>query len=409
LRFFKKQFLDIFILGIAAGVPLALVLSSLTVWLKEYGISKSAISLFALTTTPYALKFLWSPFIDGIKLPFFSNKFGQRKAWLILTQILLFGAIFSMGLVNPNKHLYLMAICTLCVSFFSASQDIVIDAYRIENFEKKEQGLAASFYIYGYRIGLLVSGAAALIIAEFVGFNLTYIFISFLYFAFAIFSFFLPEKIFQTKAPSSYKDWCKSYIITPFAQLMKEPHFVMVILFIITFKFGDAFIGIMTNPFLLEIGFSKIDIAFYVKTVGLFATITGALAGGILIAKYSLKTNLYIAAVFQLLTNLIFIIQAMVGNKAIVLGATIFLENFAGGIGTIVFVAFLSSLCHVKFSATQYALLSSIAAVSRTFLSAPAGFVAESYSWVEFFLISGIISIPAIIFIYFLRLKSHQN
>ena len=404
--FKDRNLFNVFILGIASGLPIVLVLSTLSVWLKEIGISKTAIGLFALTTTPYTLKFLWSPFIDGIRIPLLYEKFGIRKSWLIVTQIFLFIWISLLAVSNPENSLKFTAICTLMVAFLSATQDIVIDAYRIEILEKEKQGLGSTVLVYGYRIGMLISGALALILAEYMSFVSVYLIMALCFLLFALFSSILPASKKSDKQKfSTYSDWIKYHIIAPFKDFLKRDNWLFIILFIILFKLGDAFAGIMTNPFLLELGFTKADIALYVKTFGLFATLFGTLIGGIICAKYSMKVSLLFAGTIQMLTNLIFCLQAIIGNSKIMLSFTIGAENLAGGIGTVAFVAYISNLCNVKYTATQYALLSSLSAIARTWFSSSSGWFSDQMNWVEFFLFSTVLAVPGIIMIFLLKEK----
>jgi PAT family beta-lactamase induction signal transducer AmpG len=407
----NRNLLHIFILGIASAIPLILTLSTLSIWLMELSISKATIGLFALTSLPYSIKFLWSPLIDGIKIPYFYKKLGVRKSWLIILQLALSLSITMLALSNPSKYLYITALATLVVAFLSASQDIVIDAYRIDLLSKEEQGIGATMLVYGYRIGMLVAGAGALILSNYFDFMQIYLAFALLYLLFASYSLSLP-KTFDSKdlaIKHNFANWVQIYVFDPLVNFMHKPNYLIILIFIILFKLGDAFAGIMTNPFLLELGFSKLDLAFYVKTVGFFATIFGSLIGGIICLKYQMKHNLLFAAIIQMLTNLIFCLQAIIGDNNLMLAFTIGAENLAGGVGTIVFVAYLSNLCNIKYSATQYALLSSLAAVSRSWLSASSGWFAEYFSWVDFFIFSTLISLPAIIMIIYLFNIKKQN
>ena len=410
IKLFKnKNFIHIFILGIASGIPIVLILSTLSIWLVGLGISKTAIGLFALTTTPYTIKFLWSPFIDGIKIPILHKKLGIRTSWLIIIQILLFVAITILAFSNPQKYLYVTAIATLIIAFLSASQDIVIDAYRIELLAKKDQGMGATMLVYGYRLGMWFAGAGALILSFYLYFPIVYYIFASLYLFFALYSYKLPvikSAIKKLNINNTQESWIKKHVFAPFIDFTSRVNWLSILGFIILFKLGDAFAGVMTMPFLLELGFSKLDLAFYVKTFGFFATLFGALLGGFICAKYQMKNSLLFAAIIQMLTNLIFCMQALIGDNNFMLAVTIGAENIAGGIGTIVFVAYLSNLCNVKYTATQYALLSSLAAISRTWFSASSGWFADYLSWIEFFLLSTIIAIPGIIMIFFLSKAS---
>ncbi len=399
----KKIFLEVFMLGIAGGMPIVLLASTLSIWLTELGVSKTSIGLFSLTMTPYVLKFLWSPLVDGYRLPFFKKTIGKRRSWLIFSQILLFATLSLLAFSQPEHNLFLTALATILVAFASATQDIVIDAQRVENLATDEQAMGATLYVYGYRIGMLFSGAGVLLLAEYWGFPLIYFLVALLYLAAAfLLGSFITDKQSFAKEKIHYLAWFRNYVISPFKDFLARDQALLIICFIVIFKLADAFAGLMTNPFLLELGFSKVDIAYYVKTVGMVATILGSFLGGLLSLKFSLKNSLYVAAILQILTNLIFCIQALLGKNALFLSFTIFAENLAGGIGTIVLVAYLGSLCNVKFTATQYALLTSLAAVGRTWISAGSGYLADQVNWVEFFLASGIIGLPALLLLKYL-------
>lgn len=397
------NFINIFILGIASGLPLALILSTLSIWLQELGISKTAIGLFAFVTSPYSLKFLWSPFIDGLKIPVLTKKFGLRKSWLFILQLLLFVNIFCLSLSSPLDNLYYTALLALLISFFSASQDIVIDAYRIEIFAQKDQGFGATLLVYGYRIGILISTAGALIIADMVNFMFSYQIMSgcFLFFAFYSLTMNQVTNAYQ-KERISLISWINKYIKQPFIDFKQRENYGLIILFVILYKLGDAFAGIMLPPFILDLGFSKLDIAFYVKTIGLIATLLGALFGAVITKKLKIYHGLMLAGILQLLTNLIFCIQAYIGKNSLFLAVTILAENFAAGMGTIIFVAYISGLCNVQYSATQYALLSSVAAIARTWLSGSSGYVADQVNWIEFFVFSALLALPALILLKYI-------
>lgn len=391
-------------------MPLALILSSLKAFLLEKGYDLVAIGFFSLATLPYSLKIFFAPLIDSKSVPFLSKIFGQRKSWMILTQIFLaiFITFFSIEAIAGN--LLLIATLAFLIGLFSASQDVVIDAYRIELIEKENQGLAASFAVYGYRIGLLISGAFALAAAEKFGWDATFYILALLMIFAAIFTIFIEEtrKNFVSKKEGFFA-WFKHSIIAPVKDLTQHNSWFAILLFIVFFKLGDAFAGNLTLPFLLQIGFTKIEIATIVKTFGLFATLIGALCGGILVKKISLTKTLWIAAFLQMFSNLAFALQAKIGYDPNLLYFTIFIENFSGGIGDAAFVAYLSALCNLSFSATQYAILSSLASSARSFLTGSAGIFAQKIGWYYFFILSTFLAIPGIIFLFYLTLKNRKN
>jgi PAT family beta-lactamase induction signal transducer AmpG len=388
-------------LGIASGLPLAMIISVLSVWLFEVGISKTSIGLFALVTTPYTLKFLWSPFVDSVEIPILTKLLGRRRAWILLSQIFLILSIIGLGATNPLTNPFNTALLALSVAFCSATQDIVIDAYRIEYFGKKMRPASAAVIVYGYRVGLLISGAGALLLAEVMSWFMVHLIMASLILigSFTILLSKEPSGINHEKH-RDIKAWFQHSIIAPFHNFTAHNGWVLIMIFIILYKFGDAFIGVMTNPFLLDLGFSKTEIAIVVKTYGLTATLFGAFVGGLMVSYVGVIRSLWIGAILQLLTNGVFIMQAIIGHDTLFLALTIGAENFAGGIGTIAFVAYISNLCHIKYTATQYALLSSLSAIARTWLSSSAGFAADSFGWVYFFIISILVAIPAMLILY---------
>lgn len=396
--YFHPRVLAVFFLGISSGLPLALVLSTLSVWLAEEQISRSTIGLFAVVTTPYALKFIWSPLIDQLPLPFFTKRFGRRRGWMIFTQLVLIAAIAGLGATSPAENALYTAIFAFFVATASASQDIVIDAYRVELLEEDQQGYGASMIVFGYRIGMLISGAGALFIASAVSWSATYAIMAacILVGMATVLLFGEPKKSTGFTKSSGVANWLKHAVFDPFLNFVKTPLWWLVLLFIVLYKFGDAFAGVMTNPFLIEIGFDKTEIAQVVKVFGLAASLLGAFAGGILVKKYSIYKSLIICGVLQMLSNLMFVWQNYAGYDLQVLSAVIAVENLSGGMGTTAFVAYISSLCNVRYTATQYALFSSLAAVGRTWLSASSGYTVDFVGWNSFFIISTLIAIPGI-------------
>jgi PAT family beta-lactamase induction signal transducer AmpG len=413
LRKYHKNLAIIFLLGISAGIPLALILSTLKVTLVELGFDIKTIGTFALISIPYSLKIFFAPVIDSISIVFLTKKIGQRKSWIILTQffLILFTSLLGFSLIFEN--IALIAIFALLIAFASAAQDIVIDGYRIEILEKEDQAIAASLYIYGYRIGMLISGALALILAEIFSWSAVYFIISIFILSALLLTLFAEEsrKNWDKIRPKNqnFKDWFKNSVINPFIDFTKHKNWLSILIFIILFKLCDAFAGNLTLPFLLEIGFSKAQIAGIVKTFGLFATFLGIFIGGILVKKIGLNKSLWIAAIAQMVSNFSFSYLAQIGANQEFLYFTIFVENLSGGIGDSVFVAYLSSLCSITFSATQYALLSSLATFSRSTLSSFGGFFVASFGWFYFFIFSAILAIPGLIFLFFLTIKNYKN
>ncbi len=395
--------LIILFLGFFSGLPLALTASTLTVWLTESGISKASIGLFAIIGMPYTLKFLWSPLIDQAKLPVLTDIFGRRRSWIILTQIFLIITLVGLGFSHPGYNPWNTALWALLVAIGSASQDIVIDAYRVEKLSKEELGPGAGAIQFGYRIGMLASGAGALFLAEFVGWESTYLFMATLM-VLGIFTVLFAKEPkanseLKNKKIKSIDSVFKEAVIAPFSDFMKHEGWLVILLFVMVFKLADALAGMMTNPFLIDVGFSKSEIATIVKTYGLFATLLGVFIGGAMVRHYGMMKSLFIGGVLQIVSVLVFSVQAIVGHDLWVLAVTISFENLASGMGSAAFVAYLSSLCSIKYTATQYALLSSIAVIGRIWLSSLSGFIVEFSGWFYFFIISGIAGIPGLIMI----------
>ena len=398
-----KNFIIIFLLGISSGLPLALILSTLKALLLEKGFDLKTIGFFSLVSLPYTLKFLFAPAIDSFKIPMLTQIFGQRRSWIILTQILLVAFICSLGISAITASLQSIAIFAFLIALASASQDIVIDGYRIELIEKENQGLAASFYVYGYRIGILISGALALFLAEIISWDAVY-FVMAIFMFFCIIIIFFSDETRKNWQPKKYNFflWFKEFVIAPMQDFSKHDRWYIILAFIIFFKLADAFAGSLTLPFLLEIGFTKAEIATIVKTFGLFASLGGVFVGGILVKKIGIGKSLWIATIMQMFSNLAFSYLTKFGHDVDKLYFVIFAENFSGGIGDAVFVAYLSSLCSISFSATLYAILVSFSTLARSVLTSSGGVFAQMLGWYDFFIFSTLLAIPGLIFLFWL-------
>jgi PAT family beta-lactamase induction signal transducer AmpG len=410
----NPKIIAVFFLGLASGLPLALVLSTLSIWLTEQGVSRTAIGLFAMVGTPYALKFLWSPLIDQLPLPFFTKIFGRRRGWLIFAQICLAVSLVFLGATNPAINPFATALCAFLVAVASASQDIVIDAYRVEILEEKQQGAGAAVIVFGYRIGMLISGAGALFLAQYAGWFITYLSMAVLVCVGSLTVLLTGEpktgvniEFDETPKKQSIllriEKWFVEAVIHPFTDFMQRAGWWVILLFILLYKLGDAFAGVMTNPFLIETGFSKVEIATIVKTFGIMATLLGAFIGGVFVEKMGMIKSLWVCGVVQMLSILMFVVQAHVGYNVQLLAVTIALENLTSGMGTTAFVAYISSLCHARYTATQYALFSSLAAAGRTWLSASSGWFVDQIGWANFFVLSTAMALPGLVMLLYLR------
>jgi MFS transporter, PAT family, beta-lactamase induction signal transducer AmpG len=398
--YLQPRILAILALGFASGLPLALTASTLGVWLTEAGISKSAIGLFAAIGTPYALKFLWAPLIDATAFPVLTRLFGRRRGWMFATQIALIASLMLLGLADPAATPWATALLALLVAICSATQDIVIDAYRVELLTPEQQGAGAATVVLGYRLGMIASSAGALYLATYFGWQVTYWCMGGLIGIGMLAALLAGEPQTGEKIPAqkrNFNQWIREAVIAPFADFIERPQWHLILLFILLYKLADAFMGVMTNPFLIEIGFTKEEIASVVKLYGLIATIVGSFVGGAMVANWGTTRTLWIAGIAHAATNLMFVVQARVGADIHILALGITMENVSGGMGTAAFVAYISGLTHVRFTATQYALLSSFAAFGRTWLSTPAGWFAERMGWEIFFLFASALAIPGLV------------
>jgi len=403
--------LRLLFLGFASGLPLLLTASTLAVRLTESGVTKTAIGIFALVGLPYAFKFLWAPAIDRLALPFFTRALGRRRGWIVLTQLCLILSLLGLGFADPARDVGMVAVWAFVVAFCSASQDVVVDAYRVEILEERLYGAGAATLVFGYRVGLLVAGAGALYLATYFGWAAAYLAMAALV-AVGLVTILLapepgaPEPGGAAPAPQGggrALAWFQDAVLAPFQDFLTRPQWGVILLFVVLYKFGDSLAGVMANPFYLEIGFTKVEIANVSKLFGLGATLLGALAGGILVARTGILQSLLIAGVLQMVSNGMFALQALVGSDLGLLFATIGFENFAGGMGTAAFVAYLSSLCHLAYTATQYALLSSLMSFGRTLLASPGGWLADQTDWVAFFLLTTAAALPGLLLLLWIR------
>ncbi|CDN14419.1 AmpG permease [Richelia intracellularis] len=385
----------ILLLGFSSGMPLFLTTKTLQAWMAVENVDLSAIGLFSLVGLPYSLKFIWSPLLDRFTLPFL----GRRRGWLITLKIGLLLAIACMGLQQPKEALQLLAINALAISFLSASQDIVVDAYRTDLLQPLEMGIGAAIYVVGYRVALLLTGALALILADKISWPIVYLLMAGCMVVGILATLFATEPK-EINPPASLAE----AVILPFGEFFQRRGVVQaffILLFIVLYKLGDAFVNNMSTPFLLQTGFTQTDIGAIQGAMGLIATIVGTLAGGAFLSQVGINRSLWIFGALQAFSNLSYLILANVGKNYQFLLVAINIENFCAGLGTAAFVAFLMNLCNQRFSATQYALLSSFMAVSRDILVAPAGILAKNTGWSMFFVISIFAALPGMLLLPF--------
>lgn len=380
------------LLGFASGLPLFLTSRTLQAWMTVEGVDLGAIGLFSLVGLPYSLKFLWSPLVDRYVPPFL----GRRRGWLVVTQVALILAIAAMSLQNPTQALKLLAVNALVIAFLSASQDIVFDAYRADVLEEREMGAGAAIAVLGYRIALLITGSLALVLADRIPWNTVYLLLSALMLIGLVTTVWAPEPELRDRPPQTLVDAVKLPFIE-FFQRSGVMRGVFILVFIVLYKLGDALVNNMATPFLLQTGFTQTDIGTIQGGMGLLATIVGVLVGGAILSKIGINRSLWVFGGLQAVSNLSYFVLAQVGQNYQLMVLAINIENFCAGLGTAAFVAFLISLCNQRFSATQFALLSSLMAVSRDILVAPAGELAKVTGWSSFFLISLLGALPGLL------------
>lgn len=420
--YLQPRVLIVLMLGLSSGLPLALSGSTLLVWMRESGVDLGTIGLFALVGTPYTLKFLWAPLVDALHVPFFTRAFGRRRGWLVFSQLLLIAAILLLALTDPARSPLFVALGALLVAAMSSTQDIVVDAFRVESLPESEQAAGMASYVAAYRIGMLISTAGVLFLVS--AFEATGIARSsaWMWGYVAMAALVLigtatalvatePEQSVQAEAATRGESAFQRVLraaIGAFSEFLSRKDAFAALAFVVLFKFTDAFSGTMTAPFVIDLGFTRNDYAGIVKGVGLAATLIGGFAGGFVARRYSLEASLWIGAVLQAVSNLAFAWLALVGVNQWALALAISVENFTSAIGTVIFVAYLSALCkNPLHTATQYALLTALAAVGRTYLSAGAGYVAQATGWPMFFVISVLVAVPSLVLLLWLQPRGH--
>jgi PAT family beta-lactamase induction signal transducer AmpG len=404
----NKKLLTMFLLGFSAGLPLLLVFTTLSAWLRDENIVRSTIGFFGWVTIFYGLKFLWAPLIDSIKLPLIHNVLGKRRSWLLLTQLLICLFLYLLATISPTgDSLVAFAICALFVSFFSASQDIVVDAYRIEIAPIELQGILTAGYQFGYRVAILVSGAGALYIADSYTWEISYKIMSSLMLIGIITTLMSSEPDEHRLKVDNSSNLIAAVFWAPIRDFFSRyKNAILILIFIGVYRLSDLSMAVMANPFYLDIGFTLSEIATVTKVFGIAMTLIGAFIGGIIILRYGVSKPLFYGSIMIASTTLMFVAQSIFGNDMNLFILTIALDNFTGGFAGTVFIAYLSSLTDPKYTATQYALFSSLMLVPGKFLSGFSGLVVDSFGYLELFLISASLGIPAIIISYYLNNKN---
>jgi PAT family beta-lactamase induction signal transducer AmpG len=419
--YLDRPVLAILVLGFSSGLPLALTFATLSAWLATEDVGRAAIGLFALVGTPYALKPLWSPLIDRLPPPL---PLGRRRGWGISIQLALALAVLLLGLCDPRRQLGLMAALAVVVAFLSASQDIVIDAYRVEILDDVQQGPGAGATQAGYGVARIVSGAGALYLAAAFGWFVAYAVMACLI-GLGVATFLAsPEPVFRASPQTLERErraglylgqrphiacrtaqlvaWLYGAVICPFADFMTRRRWLVILVFVVTYKLGEAMAGVMAIPLYVALGFTLNEIATVSKVFGVLATIAGSLIGGAVVVRLGALRALMLCGILQSAGNLFYVLQVQGGHRLDYLALCVAAENITGGMAGAAMVAYLSGLCNVAYTATQYALLSSLAAVGRTLFASTGGALAERLGWESFFLMTTVATVPALLLLWWL-------
>lgn len=416
--------------GFSAGLPFMLVFSTLTAWLRDEGVSRTAIGFFAWIGITYSVKVFWSPVVDRIRLPLLTRVFGQRRGWMLLAQFGIMVGLAGMALTDPVTQLTQVALLALLVAFSAATQDITIDAFRIESDEDEFQAALAGTYVLGYRMAILATGAGALYIADFVSWTLAYLAMSALILVGVAAVLISPEPsslerldIEQDPLVRGYRErsrlsgwlqdigaWLTGAVVAPLADFFRRLGWLAlpVLALIGMFKVSDISMAAMANPLYLDLGFTLSEIATVTNVFGIVMTITGGLLGGVLVARYGLMKMLLASAVIVAATNLLFAWLATIGPQIWALFMTIGADNLANGLSATVFIAWLSSLVSRRYTATQYALFSSFMTLPGKLLGGPSGWIVDQAGYVFFFVYASALGIPAVLLILWLMQRRYQ-
>ena len=428
LSYTKPRVLGMLFLGFSAGLPFLLVFSTLSAWLNDVGIQKSVIGFFSWVGITYSIKVFWAPVIDHLRIPVLTSLLGKRRSWMLVAQIGIAAGLIGMALTDPSIHIQTIAWFALLVAFSSATQDISIDAYRIEAIDEKYQAAMAASYVLGYRIALLVAGAGAFYIADFQNWSVAYISMAAFMFIGILTTLIirepghtsndevnaleekLREKLHLKNTNTLFgriASWFSIAVVSPFVDFFTRngKQALIILGLIAVYKISDITMGVMANPFYLDLGFSKTEIANVTKIFGFFMTIAGAALGGVLVVRYGLLKPLVLGAVLIASTNLLFATLALSDPDTVLLAIVISADNLSGGIATSVFIAYLSSLTNSAYTATQYALFSSLMTLPAKFIGGFSGIVVEAQGYFVFFVYAAVLGLPAILVATYLMRK----
>jgi PAT family beta-lactamase induction signal transducer AmpG len=404
LRIFgQPKMATLLVLGFSSGLPFYLTSKTLQAWMTNAKVDLATIGFFSLVTLPYSLKFVWAPLMDRYIPPFL----GRRRGWVFITQVLLLLVIAAMALHDPRTGLRMLAVNAIAIAFFSASQDISLDAYRTDVLENREMGAGAAVFVMGYRIAMITTGALAFFLADRMSWNTVYLLISLLMLIGIAGTFAANEPVLNEAPPRSLAE----AVVLPFTDFFQRAgvlRALLVLLFIVVYKYSDSLAGSMTTPFLLQAGFSQSEVGAVFLGVGVIATIVGVLAAGATIGKLGINRSLWLFVIFQGLSNLTYYGLSLSEKSHSLMVTAVITENFGLGLVTGAMTAYLMSMCNKRFTATQFALLSSLMAASRDILVAPAGKIIESLGWPGFFLLTVAMAVPPLLLLPFIAPWSRE-
>ena len=404
-----RRQLAILLMGFASGMPFLLTGSTLTYWMDRTEVDLKIIGLFALVGTPYAFKFAWAPLVDQLPLPLLDRWLGRRRSWMLLAQLGILLSVLLLAWSDPASTPWFTAGAAVLVAFFSATQDIAVDAYRIEILSDDEQGAGSATTQLGYRIALWTVDAMSLLLPSLLPWPVVISLIALLIVIGMVTVLFAREPRVERPPVGTAKGWIEQAIIRPFAEFLAYRGWAVILLFALLYKYGDALGGTMARPFFNQMGFSGPEIFGITKSFGVAATILGGLAGGIVVARYGLFKSLLVAGILQAVTNLLFSWVAVAGHDLVVLTLAITADNFTGALGGVAFIGYLSSLCTAGMAGTQYALLTSLMAFGRTTLSAGGGWLAAHTGWTTFWMATTLLAIPGLLLLLWLWRQAEKN
>ncbi len=389
----RTRYCAVALLGLSSGLPLSLSSSTLQAWFTEDNIGIIVLGFLNIVGLSYVLKWLWAPLLDRLTLSFL----GRRKSWIISMQLALIGVLWCMSYLQPSQHPYLLMGLGAILAFFSATQDIAVDAYRAEILQVKERGLGSALNVTGYRLALLIAGAMALLLADHIGWDYTYKIMAGILLFCSVLTFFTPEPCVLVQ-PASLKE----AFFGPLQDFFARPNAFALIFVVILYKLGEAYALSLTTPFLLRgLSFSLTEVALLNKVIGLGSMILGGISGGLWMMRLGLFRSLFVFGILAALTNILFVILAIVGKNMILAGIVIFFENFCSGMSSTAFVAFLMALCNPKFTAMQYACLSAVASIGRVVIGSTSGILVHYLGWTNFYWLSTLICVPGLYLLWY--------